>query len=90
VGVFDQNEQLIIIDSDSECILATDDLTLEISGNTKVKSEMGVYTFNYISLIANPDYLTKLKFTSSAISSKETATLNETISASIELPVAFR
>lgn len=45
VGLFDQNDQLYNIDSDSECLMFSEDLTLSMSGNTKVKAENGVYKF---------------------------------------------
>ncbi|TNV87891.1 hypothetical protein FGO68_gene17182 [Halteria grandinella] len=78
VGIFDQNDQLIAIDSESDCVLSTDDLTLEIAGNTKVKAEKGIYTFTSLNLVAQPNYSTSLKFTTSSSVTP------------LEFPVAFR
>lgn len=38
-----------------------------MSGNTKVKADHGVYTFEGIAFIAQPNYKSNLKFTSTAI-----------------------
>eukprot|EP00347_Sterkiella_histriomuscorum_P016197 403354113 len=46
VGIFDQNDQLITNDVSSSGTLSTEDLTLQISGNTKVISNNGVYNFS--------------------------------------------
>jgi hypothetical protein len=69
VGLYDQNDQLYNIDSDSECLMFSEDLTLSMSGNTKVKAENGVYKFTQINFVAKPDYRSTVKFISSAITS---------------------
>jgi hypothetical protein len=48
--------------------MTTDDLKLQVSGNTKVVASKGIYKFSAIQLLATPSYSTTLKFTSSSIS----------------------
>jgi hypothetical protein len=45
-------------------------LALQISGNTIVKAEKGIYNFTQILLIAKPNYSTKIMLTSTAINSQ--------------------
>jgi hypothetical protein len=45
----------------------SEDLTLSMSGNTKVKAENGVYKFTQVNFVAKPDYQSTVKFISSAI-----------------------
>ena len=67
VGIYDQNNQLVVTDNTSTCILSSSDLVLQISGVTKVKAINGVYVFDQINLIALPNYGSELTFTSTAI-----------------------
>ena len=70
MGLFDSNDQLYTLDSDSDCVLYSNDLNLSMTGNTKVKAENGTYTFSQINLIARPDYRTNISFMSSSIKNK--------------------
>lgn len=67
VGLYDQNDQLYNIDSNSECQMFSEDLALSMSGNTKVKAENGIYSFTKVNFVAKPDYRSIVKFLSSAI-----------------------
>ena len=55
------------LDSDSDCLIYTDDLKISMSGTTKVKAEKGIYTFNDINMIAQTDYQSLIKFQSSYV-----------------------
>ncbi|CDW75737.1 UNKNOWN [Stylonychia lemnae] len=85
VGIFDQNNQLITTDNVSTCSVQTEDLALQISGNTKVLAKNGVYNFTQIQILAKPDYNSKLKFTSTAINNVLLQTIKPNITTLVEL-----
>lgn len=47
--------------------LSSDDLDIQISGNTRVTAVNGIYTFKEIEIVGKPDYMSKLKFFSSSL-----------------------
>jgi hypothetical protein len=63
--------------------MSTEDLSLLIGGNTKVKAEHGVYRFSQLNMINLPNAISNIKITSSAIA--DTVAQNYLI-----LPLSFR
>lgn len=58
VGVFDQDNQLVNIDSQSQALMLSTDVKLQISGNNKKTAKNGIYEFDSITFLAEPMYLT--------------------------------
>jgi hypothetical protein len=83
IGIFDQNEQLVVTDSESECILYSDDIGLSFDGNTKVRASMGYCTFTSLRLFGHPG--THSTILVQANSPRQTLPL-----APLSLPVTFR
>lgn len=58
MGLFDENDQLYVIDHESEAMIMSDDLSLIIEGDTKSIADKGVYTFSNIEITGKPLYNT--------------------------------
>ena len=66
----------------SLAVMSSENLSLSIGGNTKVKAENGTYTFSQLNLISTPKFIANVKITSSAITA---SSFN-----SFEIPLTFR
>eukprot|EP00347_Sterkiella_histriomuscorum_P003887 403362564 len=69
LGIYDQNDQLISNDDESETLLTSSDLTMQVSQNNKITAQNGIYEFSELVFVAKPSYTTKLKFVTNAIDS---------------------
>ncbi|CDW85269.1 UNKNOWN [Stylonychia lemnae] len=67
VGIYDQNDQLVVIENDSEASLFSEDIQLQITGQTKVRASNGIYRFRSINVVAKPDYQSQMKVQSNSI-----------------------
>ncbi|TNV87766.1 hypothetical protein FGO68_gene11233 [Halteria grandinella] len=90
IGLFDQNNQLVIIDSESEGILMSSDLNVQISGNNKVIAQNGVYTFTNLKFVSNTNYSTTITFLSSALDSQKIGKITTNQAIGLEVEVKFR
>ena len=50
--------------------LSSDDLNIFVSGDAKVNSKNGIFTFDSVFIAGKPKYTSKIKFLASGIDSK--------------------
>ena len=67
VGLYDQDNQLIIVDSVSQCEIQWFDPELHVSGVTKVRAKNGVFEFNTLNIAAMPEFDTFIRFLTNGI-----------------------
>jgi hypothetical protein len=76
VGIFDQNDQLVSTDNDSEGILSSADILVQISGNNKILSRNGIYTFSALKFVGQPDYNSSIRYLSNALDQSKISLIN--------------
>ncbi|CDW85178.1 UNKNOWN [Stylonychia lemnae] len=91
IGIYDQNDQLIITDSESDALLLSEDYELQVSGQTRVTAKNGIFKFDSLKFIAKPDYTSYIKIKTAAIDDKILQkTTNDSKNSYLTIEVKFR
>ena len=54
IGIFDMNKQIVSTDSETECVMQSDEIGLTIGGNTRVRASQGYCNYTGIKFFGHP------------------------------------
>eukprot|EP00347_Sterkiella_histriomuscorum_P014225 403361694 len=89
IGLFDQNDQIIQTDSESTAQIFSNDIAVSISGETKIKAQNGIFTFDLLNFFAKPNYVSQILFSTEIIDVQKASIINQ-IQTQLEIKIAFR
>ncbi|CDW71406.1 UNKNOWN [Stylonychia lemnae] len=90
IGIFDQNDQLVNINSDSEALITSNDLKVQLSLNNKIASINGIFTFPDLMIVGKPNYQTTLRILSSSIDQEQYQLVSSSAYQDLVIDVNFR
>eukprot|EP00347_Sterkiella_histriomuscorum_P010324 403376745 len=90
IGIYDQNDQLISNDNQSETLLTSSDLTMQVSQNNKIIAQNGIFEFSDMIFVAKPSYTTQLKFITTGVNSALYSQVTGNNFQDFEVNISFR
>eukprot|EP00347_Sterkiella_histriomuscorum_P000895 403374110 len=90
IGIYDQNDQLISNDNQSETLLTSSDLTMQVSQNNKIIAQNGIFEFSDMIFVAKPSYTTQIKFITTAVNSALYSQVTGNSFQDFEVNISFR